>query len=163
MSLSWVRILALSRPEWRLLVLGVMAAGVQGAVFPSFSIFFGRALEVFTFPFNQVRWRVSRLYAFSPQFKVFGLIHKWAGLFLALGAVSAVSTVLKNVMFSLAGEMLTYRLRCRGFSQALCHRMSWFDKPSSSGVAGLLASSPPLVQGVSYSCYHGNTFNPPHP
>lgn len=40
--------------ELPLLVVGVIAAGVQGAVFPSFSIFFGRALEAFTFPFNQV-------------------------------------------------------------------------------------------------------------
>jgi ABC-type multidrug transport system fused ATPase/permease subunit len=55
LSLSWFSVLRLSVPEWPLLVAGVTAAGIQGAVFPSFSIFFGRALEAFTFPFNQVR------------------------------------------------------------------------------------------------------------
>ena len=54
-ELSWLQVLALSRHEWWLVVGGVLAAAVQGAVFPSFSIFFGRALQVFTFPFNQVQ------------------------------------------------------------------------------------------------------------
>ena len=53
--MSWFRVLRLSLPEWYLVVGGAMAAAVQGAIFPSFSIFFGQALEAFTFPFNQVR------------------------------------------------------------------------------------------------------------
>ena len=52
--LSWLQVLLLSASEWPLLVAMVMAAAVQGAIFPSFAIFFGQALEAFTFPFNQV-------------------------------------------------------------------------------------------------------------
>lgn len=51
---SWFRVLLLSRSEWPILVAGVLAAGIQGAIFPSFSIFFGQAIEAFTYPFNQV-------------------------------------------------------------------------------------------------------------
>lgn len=53
-STSLLNVLRLSRPEWLVLVAGVIAAGIQGAIFPSFSIFFGRALEAFTYPFHEV-------------------------------------------------------------------------------------------------------------
>lgn len=53
-NVSWFRVLRLSGAEWPLLVSGAIAAGIQGAIFPSFSIFFGQALEAFTFPFFQV-------------------------------------------------------------------------------------------------------------
>ena len=69
-KVSWFRVLRLSVAEWPLLVAGVIAAGVQGAIFPSFSIFFGQALEAFTFPFNLVspascHW--PRLHCLSPN------------------------------------------------------------------------------------------------
>ena len=54
-SVSLFRVLRLSLAEWPVLVAGVIAAGVQGAIFPSFSIFFGRALQAFTFPFHEAR------------------------------------------------------------------------------------------------------------
>ena len=54
LTVSWLRVLRLSISEWPVLVAGVIAAGVTGAIFPSFSIFFGEALEVFTYPFNLV-------------------------------------------------------------------------------------------------------------
>ena len=69
-KVSWFRVLRLSVAEWPLLVAGVLAAGVQGAIFPSFSIFFGQALEAFTFPFNQVSpgsSNLGRLYCPSPN------------------------------------------------------------------------------------------------
>ena len=53
-EVTWLRVLRLSTPELGLLLLGVLMAALQGAIFPSFSIFFGQALEDFTFPFNQV-------------------------------------------------------------------------------------------------------------
>ena len=82
--------------------------------------------------------------------QVFGEIHKWAWLFLALGFASAVATVIKVAAFSIAGEQLTYRLRCQAFRRILRHPMSWFDKSSSAGAAAVLSADPPLVQGVSH-------------
>lgn len=83
--------------------------------------------------------------------QVLELTHKWAGLFLGLGFVSAVATVIKIHGFSLAGERLTYRLRVLALRCMLRHPMSWFDSPSSSpsGLAAMLAADTPLVQGVS--------------
>ena len=81
--------------------------------------------------------------------QVFGLIHMWAWLFIVLGCASAVATVIKIALFSLASEQLMYQLRCWALSRVLRHPLDWFDQPSSSSVPGLLASDPPLVPGVS--------------
>ena len=53
---SWFRVILLSLRQWPLLIPGLLAAGVQGAIFPSFAIFFSQALETFTYPFNQVSY-----------------------------------------------------------------------------------------------------------
>lgn len=97
-----------------------------------------------------------------PPQQVLDRTHKWAGLFLALGFVSAVATVFKLAAFRLAGEKLTYRLQSEALRGILSHSISWFDtrSPSPSGLAAMLASDTPLVQGVSplahvlYSCHH---------
>ena len=81
--------------------------------------------------------------------QVFGLIQMWAWLFVGLGIVSAVATVFKIALFSLAGDQLTYRLRYRALSRILRHSLEWFDRPSSASVPGLLTSDPPLISGVS--------------
>lgn len=91
-----------------------------------------------------------------PASQVVGHTHKWAGLFLALGAVSAVATVFKLCAFRLAGEKLTYRLQSKALRGILGHSISWFDtrSPSPSGLAAILASDTPLVQGVSWVLWH---------
>ena len=158
-NVSWFRVLRLSGAEWPLLVAGVMAASVQGAIFPSFSILFGQALVVLTFPFNQVSslsLSLSLWPSLTPSHlpslhQVFELIHKWAGLFLALGFISAVATMIKVASFSLAGERLTYRLRSQSLARILHRSMRWFDDSahSPSALATVLASDTPLLQGVS--------------
>ena len=58
---------------------GLLAAIINGAVFPSFSLFFGEVLEVF---------RMSRA-------QILDSIHVWAALFLVLGIVSGICNFLK--------------------------------------------------------------------
>ena len=77
-DVSWMRVIRLISKDCLLvllILLGVLGAAVQGAVFPAFAIFFGQVIRVFTFPFDQV----------------IGLTHLWAGLFLILAAVSGVA------------------------------------------------------------------------
>ena len=83
--------------------------------------------------------------------QVFELIHKWAGLFLTLGFISAIATMIKVAAFSLAGEKLTYRLRSQSLARILRRSMRWFDDSahSPSALATVLASDTPLLQGVS--------------
>ena len=73
------RVLALNAKEWWLIAIGVLAAGVNGLIFPSFSIFFGEIIRVFSLPPDQV----------------LSSIHMWTGLFIALGVVSGICNFCK--------------------------------------------------------------------
>ena len=68
-----------NKKEWWIICIGVLAAAVNGAMFPSFSLFFGEILKVFQLPANQV----------------LGEIHLWAALFIVLGLVSGVANIAK--------------------------------------------------------------------
>ena len=78
-GVSFMDVLSLNSREWWLMMLGVLGSMVDGAVYPVFAIIFGEALEVFSLPASQV----------------IAHIHKWAGLFLVLGAVSGTSVFIK--------------------------------------------------------------------
>ena len=73
------RILALNGKEWWLITLGVFGAGINGLVFPSFSIFFGEILRVF---------------GLRPDM-VLAAVHMWGALFIGLGFVSGIANFVK--------------------------------------------------------------------
>ena len=77
--MSLKRILAKNAPEWWIIILGLIAAGISGTVFPSFAIIFGEVLDVLVLPPGQV---------------VDG-IHLWGGLFIALATVSGIANLFK--------------------------------------------------------------------
>ena len=66
-------------PEWWLIALGLMAAGIDGAVFPVFSFFFGGAVHAFSQPAEQI----------LPS------INLWAASLLLIGVISAGSQFLR--------------------------------------------------------------------
>lgn len=76
---SWARVWKMNSPEAFLILVGLLSAALQGAIYPMFAYFFGQVLRVFTLPFDQV----------------VGAIHVWAGTFLILGAISGISTFFK--------------------------------------------------------------------
>lgn len=78
-GVPWSELLRLSMKDRWLILLGVIGAAAQGAVFPVSALLFGEVLRVYTFPFDQVE----------------GLVHMWAGLFIAVGAASGIATFLK--------------------------------------------------------------------
>ena len=76
---SWFRVWKTNSPEAFFIVVGLLGAAIQGAIYPMFAYFFGQVLRVFTLPFDQV----------------VGAIHIWAGTFLILGFASGVATFFK--------------------------------------------------------------------
>ena len=66
-------------PEWLFIIVGVVAAMINGSVFPVYSILFGEVLRVFQMPPDEV------LDGISP----------WAALFLALATGSAIAIFFK--------------------------------------------------------------------
>ncbi|CAN0362630.1 unnamed protein product [Lampetra fluviatilis] len=111
-AVKYSQILALNRPEWHFLVIGVVAAIVSGGVQPAFAVFFAKIIGVFNEPDAQVK---------STKTITYSLI------FLLLGAISFVSYFLQGVMFGKAGEILTMRVRGRLFKAILRQDISWFD------------------------------------
>ena len=73
------RIIRKNAPEWWIIALGLLGSMVSGAISTLFSIFLGKTLGVFS----------------NPPDKVLPLVHPWAGLFLALACVTAISNLSK--------------------------------------------------------------------
>ena len=73
------RLLKVNAPEWWLIIVGVLAAMVNGSVFPVYSILFGEVLRVFQMQPNEVLEEIT----------------PWAALFLALAVGSAIAIFFK--------------------------------------------------------------------
>ncbi len=66
-------------PEWWIIAIGLVGAALSGAVFPSFSIFYGYVLDILARPPDQI----------------FPDIHPWAALFIVIGISSFFSIFIK--------------------------------------------------------------------
>ena len=75
----FMKILALNKREWWIVLLGLLAAVVSGTAFPIFSLLFGGIVNVFT--------QESR--------DVFPLIHPWASGFIVLALGIGVAIFIK--------------------------------------------------------------------
>ncbi|XP_050174693.1 ATP-binding cassette sub-family B member 5 [Myiozetetes cayanensis] len=111
-DVPYSRILALNKPEWLYLLLGVIAAAVIGAVHPTFAVIFGKIIGAF-----QERDPVKR----SKNTLVLSL------MFLLLGVIILAAYIIQGFMFGKSGEMLTMRLRSLSFRALLQQEIGWYD------------------------------------
>ncbi len=84
-SVSFFRLLQMNSKALPAVLLGCVAAMINGAVFPAFAIIFGEALKVFA----------------RPPDEILSGIHPWAAAFLGIGILSAIATFVK-VGFSIS-------------------------------------------------------------
>ncbi|NWH93324.1 MDR1 protein, partial [Aegithalos caudatus] len=111
-AVSYLKILALNKPEWFYVLLGVIAAAVIGAVHPAFAVIFGKIIGAF-----QERDPVKR----SKNTVVLSLI------FLLLGVIILAAYIIQGFMFGKSGETLTMRLRSLSFRALLQQEIGWYD------------------------------------
>ncbi|XP_027733749.1 ATP-binding cassette sub-family B member 5 [Empidonax traillii] len=111
-DVPYSRILALNKPEWLYLLLGVIAAAVIGAVHPAFAVIFGKVIGAF-----QETDPVKR----SKNTLVLSL------MFLLLGVIILAAYIIQGFMFGKSGEMLTMRLRSLSFKALLQQEIGWYD------------------------------------
>ncbi|KAK7047498.1 tRNA N6-adenosine threonylcarbamoyltransferase, partial [Halocaridina rubra] len=132
------RILRLNSPEWPLIVLGVIAAAIQGTSMPIYAILFG---EVF-----------GTLALADPN-EARDEINFYSLMFLIMGIVAAISMFLQAYMFSLSGEKLTSRIRKETFAAMLRQEMGWFDEEKNSvgALCSRLSGDASAVQGATGS------------
>ncbi|XP_019094989.1 PREDICTED: ABC transporter B family member 11-like isoform X2 [Camelina sativa] len=125
-KVSLTRIAALNKPEIPVLLLGTVAAAINGAIFPLFGILISRVIEAFFKPADQLK-KDSRF---------------WAIIFVALGVTSLIVSPTQMYLFAVAGGKLIRRIRSMCFERAVHMEVGWFDEPqNSSGTMGARLSA----------------------
>ncbi|KAJ3286427.1 GTPase-activating protein [Rhizoclosmatium sp. JEL0117] len=130
-----VEIYKLNKPELIYICVGLVASVAAGLVVPFLSIIFSSAIGAFSEP--------------EPQRTTDA--HFWAGLFVALAAVTAVSNFIQNFMFGLSNEFLTERIRKLLYTKMLRQNIAFFDQDGNTtgALTSSLATDAQKVQGAS--------------
>ncbi|XP_061705588.1 multidrug resistance protein homolog 49-like isoform X1 [Cydia pomonella] len=128
-------LLKLNAPEWPLLTIGAIAATIQGACFPAFSVLFG-----FT----------SAIFASSDPAYMVHMADLYSGLFVVVAAVAGVTMCLQSVTFTNSGLRMTTRLRQQYFSSLLMQEIGYYDRESNTvgALCARLSGDTAEVQGA---------------
>ncbi|CAN6726732.1 unnamed protein product [Malus baccata var. baccata] len=125
-EVSLRRLAYLNKPEIPVLLLGTIAAAVNGV----FSPFLGVLLACITKTF------------FEPPHEVRKDSKFWALIFIVLGLASSIAHPLRQYLFAVAGCRLIKRVRSMCFEKVVYMEVSWFDDPEhSSGAIGARLSA----------------------
>ncbi|GFQ65371.1 ATP-dependent translocase ABCB1, partial [Trichonephila clavata] len=137
-SMSWVRLLKISLPEWPYLVFGSIAAIIMGLHTPLYGIVFGNILGVLS---------ITDETEMSDRNAFFCLV------FLLMGISSCITSFSQTFLFTLAAEKLISRLRMMTFSKIVSQDITWFDHPSNSvgSLCARLTSDASDMQGATGS------------
>ncbi|NXB19755.1 MDR1 protein, partial [Rhagologus leucostigma] len=111
-AVPYLKILALNKPEWFYVLLGVIAAAVIGAVHPAFAVIFGKIIGAFQERDPEKRSKNTVLLS---------------SLFLLLGVIILAAYIIQGFMFGKSGETLTMRLRSLSFRALLQQEIGWYD------------------------------------
>ncbi|XP_011079475.1 ABC transporter B family member 4 [Sesamum indicum] len=120
------RLACLNKPEVPVLILGALAAIVNGAIMPVFGILISSVIKTFYETPHKLR-KDSKF---------------WAFMFVALGAASLIAYPGRTYLFGVAGNKLIRRIRLMCFERVVNTEVGWFDEPEhSSGVIGARLSA----------------------
>ncbi|XP_010015577.1 PREDICTED: bile salt export pump isoform X3 [Nestor notabilis] len=135
---SFTRILKYNASEWPYMVLGSLAAAVNGAVSPLYALLFSQILGTFSI-LDEEEQRAQ--------------INGACLLFVFVGVLSFFTQFLQGYTFAKSGELLTRRLRKIGFQSMLGQDIGWFDdrKNSPGALTTRLATDASQVQGATGS------------
>jgi ATP-binding cassette subfamily B (MDR/TAP) protein 1 len=112
------RVAQMMRPEWHLILFGILGASAAGVIFPAYALIFSRVIIMLQQnPVWEPPFQGPNLYAF-----IFVL--------LGIGAFIAFST--QVICFEIAGERFTKRLRALTFEAMLKQEIGFFDEESHS-------------------------------
>ncbi|XP_027334787.1 ABC transporter B family member 15-like isoform X1 [Abrus precatorius] len=132
---SFRRLLALSVPEWKHVVLGCLNAMMFGAVQPAYAFTMGSVILSYFHPDHEEIKRKSRMYSFC---------------FLGLFVLSLLANIGQHYCFGYMGEYLTKRVREKVLSKILTFEVGWFDldENSSGAICSRLAKDANVVRSL---------------
>ncbi|TVU22170.1 hypothetical protein EJB05_31852, partial [Eragrostis curvula] len=115
------RLIHLNNPEQPILLLGSIAAGVHGALYPLTGVIVTNAIKTF----------------YEPADKIRNDSKYWSSMCVILGIISIISIPVEYFLFGVAGGKLIKRIRYLSFQTIVHQEVSWFDHPkNSSGALG---------------------------
>ncbi|XP_027429467.2 ATP-binding cassette sub-family B member 5 isoform X2 [Zalophus californianus] len=137
-EVSLFKIFKLIKSEWLSVVLGTLAAVLNGTVHPVFSIIFAKIITMFENDDKTTLKHDAEIYSM---------------IFVILGVICFVSYFIQGLFYGRAGEILTMRLRHLAFKAMLYQDISWFDdKENSTGaLTTILAIDIAQIQGATGS------------
>ncbi|GLT80986.1 hypothetical protein SLA2020_523950 [Shorea laevis] len=125
-EVSLCRLAYLNKPEIPSLLLGTIAAGVSGIVYPMIGFLLSNAIKSFYEPAHLLRKHTDF----------------WALMFLCLPFSCLLANPLKSYFFAVAGCKLIRRIRLLCFEKIVHMEVSWFDEAEhSSGAVGARLSA----------------------
>ncbi|KAI5349067.1 hypothetical protein L3X38_001954 [Prunus dulcis] len=133
-EVSLRRLAYLNKPEIPVLLLGTIAAAVNGAILPIFSILISSVIKTFYEPPPQLR-KDSKF---------------WALNFIVLGVVAFIALPARQYFFAVAGCNLIKRVRSMCYEKVVYMEVSWFDNPqhSSGAIGARLSADAASLRGV---------------
>ena len=113
------RLAYMNRPELPAMLLGTIAAVIQGVITPVFGLLLSSSIKIFYEPPRKLR--------IDSRF--------WALTFVCLGLVGVVFGPMQQYFFGVAGGKLILRIRSMCYEKVVHQDMSWFDDPANSRFA----------------------------
>ncbi|KAI3450002.1 hypothetical protein Pfo_006667 [Paulownia fortunei] len=131
---SLYRLAYLNKPEIPELILGSLAAVVNGATLPLFGLLYSSIIKTFYEPAHELH-KDSKF---------------WACMLVVLGVASLLATPLRTYFFAVAGCKLIKRIRFMCFEKVVHMEISWFDRieNSSSAVGSRLSADATSVRNL---------------
>nr|VDD62525.1 unnamed protein product [Brassica oleracea] len=133
-KVSFLRVAALNKPEIPMLILGSIAAVLNGVILPIFGILISSVIKAFFKPPEQLKSDTSF----------------WAIIFMLLGVASMVVYPAQTIFFSIAGCKLVQRIRSMCFEKVVHMEVGWFDETenSSGAIGARLSADAATVRGL---------------
>ncbi|XP_045772546.1 ATP-dependent translocase ABCB1-like isoform X2 [Maniola jurtina] len=116
-KVPFTQVIKLNAPEWKSITVACLCAVVMGLSTPLFALIIGDFIGILSNPDTD---------AVKAQVRIHALI------FVGLGIITALATLVTGFLFSVAGEHLTARLRKLMFEKLLQQEIGYFDDKNNS-------------------------------
>lgn len=135
-------IMKMNKPEWPIILMGVIASAIVGMSTPVYAILFAEVMGVLS-PGGTEEEQLEK----REKGNFYSL------MFLILGIIVGFAAFLQSFCFSIAGESLTSRLRGLTFQSILKQEIGWFDQDSNNvgALCARLSGDAASVQGATGS------------
>ncbi|XP_036342463.1 multidrug resistance protein homolog 49-like, partial [Rhagoletis pomonella] len=137
-NITFAQLMKMNAPEWRYILVGCIAAMLHGATFPVWAVLFGDFFGILSDPDDDYITKQSILFAI---------------LFIVIGIIAGIGSLLQTYMFSTAGVKMTSRLRQDAFKAIIGQEVGYFDDDRNSvgALCARLAGDCSNVQGATGS------------